>query len=204
MWDCRKIGLLICVSTSHACQKQQRFTSTYCHSRAGEVERLERKLKDLKSGLAQCWQVSRYPTCTTKHFLTWLFDDSEVIRRIRTDFTAHLQTCTDSQVFVEMDANVQVIDTRPSLLLPRGLGTRLVHCIDLGWVAWVGILHVAYHCYFIAFWCQRTNLCTLFTMLLAQLCLKYFIVLLELVTIFMHQLQIVVLGGVNGWQRGYL
>jgi len=54
----------------------------------GEVECLKRKLKDFRSGLAQHWQVSRYPTCTRKCFLANLlpFNDMEVNRTYRYRF----------------------------------------------------------------------------------------------------------------------
>ena len=53
--------------------------------------------------------------------------------RIRINFTDHLQTKTNSQVFLGMLAHEQAVDTRLSSLLPHGLGTRLtVHypCIE--------------------------------------------------------------------------
>jgi len=66
MWGCRKIGLLICACASRrscSCWEQQWFY----RSHVGEVEMLERKLKDLRNRLTQ---VSRYPTCMKKCFLT--------------------------------------------------------------------------------------------------------------------------------------
>ena len=85
-----------------------------CRSCVGKVERLEQKLKDLRSRLAQCWQISRYPTCMGMCFLTcYLSTVQKWIGHIRTDFTDRLQAYMDSQVFLGMVTREQVVNTRP-------------------------------------------------------------------------------------------
>ena len=76
---------------------------------------LKQKLKDLRSGLAQHWQVSRYSTCMTNHFLTCcLLIIWKWIGHIRTNFTDRLQTYMDSWVFLGMNAHAQAVNTRLS------------------------------------------------------------------------------------------
>ena len=62
---------------------------------------------------------TRFLTCFFSMIRKW-------IGRIPINFTDHLQTKTNSQVFLGMLAHAQAVDTRPSFLLPRGLGTRLL------------------------------------------------------------------------------
>ena len=96
-----------------------------CCSCVGKVERLERKLKDLGSRLTQCCQVSRYPTCMRKWFLTYCLSMvRKWIGHIHIDSTNHLQTYTDFQVFLGMDRHAQTVKTRLLSLLPHGLGMR--------------------------------------------------------------------------------
>ena len=70
------------MSTCCTCWKVDILPTHNCHSCVGEVECLKRKPKDFRSGLAQHWQVCRYPTCTRKCFLANLlpFSDMEVNR----------------------------------------------------------------------------------------------------------------------------
>jgi len=57
LWDYRKVGRLICECTC-GCWKWQQFCQHNCRSCEYEVERLEQKLKNLRSRLTQHWQVS--------------------------------------------------------------------------------------------------------------------------------------------------
>ena len=87
------------------------------HICVDEVKRLEGKLKDPRSRLTQCWQVSRYPTCmevnwTYTHQFYQLFTN---VHRFP-GFSGNGHACASSWY-------------QGASLLPHGLGMRLY-----GWI----------------------------------------------------------------------
>jgi len=92
MWNCRNIGLLICTSTSCACQKWQWFASTYCRSCVGKWRGSNNNSRTLEADLHT---VDKFPDALHAHKAFSNFLPLIILKQINTDFTDHLKAYTD-------------------------------------------------------------------------------------------------------------